>query len=234
MKFVIAIQTCERFDFFKKCVDTLLEYNPLIEKYTWVIADDASKDGKTQDYIKSLKFIDDYILNDYRLGITGTLKLLLTKAAIKGDFILYIQNDWFCNRYINIDAVNKFFGDNQEIGNIKCIRYKGRYNVKERFAGTYNYCTNESVEEYGTIDIDGEKFTKGTWPWADTPGFIRSEAVYCLFKGYNPNKKINKPEKVRGKNFFDTGWRCGLLENQAFWNLDYDRKKSIQTPGRKK
>ena len=98
MKLVIAFQTCERLNFFKKAVETLLEYNPCMKDRVWVIADDASKDGKTQKYIKSLSFIDHTIFNESRLGISGTLKRIIDVSAAKGDAILYIQNDWFCSR----------------------------------------------------------------------------------------------------------------------------------------
>lgn len=234
MKFVIAFQTCERLSFFKKAVETLLEYNQFVKDYVWVIADDASTDGKTKNYIKSLPFVDYVIFNESRLGISGTLKKIVDIAANKGDAILYIQSDWFCSRSIDFEAVSKFFKMNPKVGSIKCIRYKGRYNVKERFAGTNSYITNKLVEEYETIKINDEKFTKGTWPWADTPGFIRSEAADVLFKGYVLNKKISRPETVRGRNFAEDGWQCCVLENQAFWNLDFDRARPVRTPGRMK
>ena len=66
MEIAVGIQTCERPDFLKKCIKTLVKHNPIVTNWNFFIIDDASKDPDVADYLCSLKFTNWIFHNSNR------------------------------------------------------------------------------------------------------------------------------------------------------------------------
>lgn len=225
MKVVVAFQTCERLHFLKKCIDSVMEHNPsfLIDGFV-IVADDNSQDGgATREYIKSLPFVDYTIFNNSRLGIHATIKKIAEASLDNGEVLLYIQNDQLNTRFINIEYVEKFLNEHEEVGQIKVLRWKGAQGVNEREIGPVDVY-KKKTEVFDRFVIGTEVFMTGSWSYSDPPCFLRTEALPSLFtkkiadvrKKYQSKKFIL--EIVRAMGFYEAGWACSMLENTAFWS----------------
>ena len=227
MKIIIGIQTCNRLDFTKQCVESILKHNPEAKDMLWVCSDDGSTDG-THDYIRNLGLFNTRSLNVKQRGITQALKDLHTcaKRSGGGDILLYIQNDWAQTRPIDFEAIAKFFEERPNAGHMQTIRYKGE-DGKGRPSGSaieVNNYTKEKIVQGDPILIGKEKILTGNWHYADIPGFTNLKFSDCMFTDIND-------ENERLKGLATAGCDMYLLDNQPYTNLDYTG--AVQTPGRR-
>lgn len=231
MKLVIGLQTCERLNFLKRCVNSLIKHNPEFLNCHFIIGDDASKNQDVDDYINSLSFVDSFIKNKKREGISITLKKITEEAERNGDILLYIQNDFFLDRTIDITSIKTFFEIYKNAGHIQTMRNKGLKGTKERFVGTRSYITGKKTQDFETVPIGKERFTRSSRNYCDYPNFTRTNLLHYLWKGFDPNNVEKKAEIPRAKNFHKI---CDIyiLENQPFWNADQKGKRN-KTEGRR-
>ena len=229
MNIVIGIQTCNRLDFTKQCVESILKHNPEAKDMLWAFSDDGSTDG-TADYIRNINIDNAYYtlnLSGEQRGITQTLQDLHDKSKeIGGDILLYIQNDWAQTRPIDFEAISKFFEEHPNAGHIQTIRYKGK-DGKGRPSGSaieVNNYTKEKIVQRDPILIGKEKILTGNWHYADIPGFTNLKFSDCMFTDIN-----DENERLTG--LATSGCDMYLLDNQPYTNLDHTGR--IQTPGRR-
>lgn len=232
MNFVIGVQTCERLNFLKKCIESIIKYNPELLNSYFIIGDDASKNKKVDEYINSLDFVDKFIKNSERKGISITLKKIVEESIGKGDILLYVQNDFHLKRTIDLSSIEEFF-TNFDASHLKLMRNKGLPGTNDRWAGINNLATRKKVVETEKIKINKEKFTKGTWSWSDYPSFTPIKYLSALFKNFDENNVPKRPEPVRAKNFQNLKKSIWTLDPQPFWNSDPNGKKNI-TKGKRK
>ena len=230
MKFVIGIQTCERLDFLEKCINSLIKHNPKVKDFPFFVLDDASTSPKVKKYLESLSFINNFVINEKRMGISVSLKRLSELVISHGDVLLCIQADWYCSRKIDFNAIEQFFIKNKEVVHLRTIRNKGEINKPlTRHCGKKNGATQQFTEEYDTFTVGSEVFTNGTWSYADVPNFTTMEAVKELFKCFN---KSSLSENCRMINIHNMCNNVCMLETQPFWNLDPTGNR--RTPGGKR
>lgn len=226
MNIVIGIQTCNRLDFTKQCVESILKHNPEAKDMLWAFSDDGSTDG-TYEYIENLECVNAYHLSTKQCGITSALSILHTMSIdIGGDILLYIQNDWAQIRPIDFEAVAKFFEEHPNAGHIQTIRYKGK-DGKGRPSGSaieVNNYTKEKIIQSDPILIGKEKILTGNWHYADIPGFTNLKFSDCMFTDIND-------ENERLKGLATAGCDMYLLDDQPYTNLDYTGR--VQTPSRR-
>jgi len=230
MKFVVGIQTCERLSFLKKCVDSIVKYNPELMDAYFIIGDDASKDKRVDEYINSLDFVDQFIKNKERKGISITLKKITESAEKSGDILLYVQNDFFLDRTIDMASIEAFFQQYGNAGHIQTMRNKGLKGTNKRFVGTRSYINGKKTKDFDTINIGKEQFTLSSRNYCDYPNFTRTKLLHHLWKDFDPNNVAKKAEIPRAKNFHNI---CDIyiLENQPFWNADTSGSRN-RTKGR--
>ena len=225
MDIVIGVQTCNRLDFTKQCVNSILKWNPEAKDMLWVFSDDGSTDG-TQEYIRGLPFVKGSNLSKKQQGITVALENLYKCVEnIGGKVLLYIQNDWAQIRCINFKAIDKFFINNLNAGHVQTIKYKGE-NCTGRASGSameINNYTGKKIIQSDPIIVDTEKLLTGNWHYADIPGFTSLKFYKCMFTNIH-----NEGERLRELNAVGCGMY--LLDNQPYTNLDY--MGQIQTPGK--
>ena len=226
MNIVIGIQTCNRLDFTKQCVESILKHNPEAKDMLWAFSDDGSTDG-THEYIENLDFVNGSSLNLVQRGITDSLQKLHDVAiALDGDILLYIQNDWAQTRPIDFEAMSKFFEEHPNAGHMQTIRYKGK-DGKGRPSGSaieVNNYTKEKIVQGDPILVGKEKILTGNWHYADIPGFTNLKFSDYMFTDIN-----DENERLTG--LATAGCDMYLLDNQPYTNLDYTGR--IQTPGRR-
>lgn len=129
---------------------------------------------------------------------------------------MYIQNDWAQVRYINFDAISKFFIDYSTAGHIQMIRFKGK-GCTGRPSGSaiqINNYTKEKIIPKPSIYIDGETIIPGNWHYADIPGFTSLKYAVNMFSDV-----LDEGERVR--LLHESGCGMYLLDNQPFTNIDY-------------
>jgi glycosyltransferase involved in cell wall biosynthesis len=222
---VIGIQTCNRIEFTKQTIESIIKHNPDSLYKSWVVSDDGSTDG-TVEYLKSLSFIDKIITHPVQSGITLGLKRLVSDSLFYGDILMYIQNDWKQIRPIDFDDIEKFFKDYPKAGHIQMIRYKGK-NGADRPSGSallINNYTKEKIKPGIPIKLRKEIIIPGNWHYADIPGFTRLTYANKMF-----SNMLDEGERV--KLLHQSGCEFYLLDNQPFINMDYIG--SSATPKRK-
>jgi hypothetical protein len=217
MKIVIGIQTCDRLNYTKQVVESILIHNPETREMPWVFCDDASAID-TKKYINSLDFVKSFSFLPVRNGITIGLKTLVKVAGVYGDVILYIQNDWKQVRTIDFKAIETFFGKYPNAGHLQTIKYKGEGTDRpSSTAMSVNLHTKEKIIPGKEILIGKEKIIPGNWHYCDLPGFSRISFAKNMFDG-------RLDESVRVKHFSTCGCDNYLLENQPYRNIDLDGK----------
>jgi hypothetical protein len=233
MKIAIGIQTCERPEFLKRCVNTLVRHNPIVQTWPIYIADDASKSFDVHEYLESIDdLLTGWFIHENRMGISVTLKRMIDTILEYSivDVLLYIQADWYCNRTIDFDAIIKFFMNYPEVGQLRTIRNKGVCGKPlTRAAGVKNAITKRMVEEDWREVYGSENITLGSWCYADLPSFITTPALEILYKDFND---AHHREYYRMLNMHNAGFSVAMLENQPFWNQDPRAAK--RTPGGKR
>lgn len=232
MEIAVGIQTCERPEFLRKCINTLIQHNPVVKSWQFIVIDDTSKSFEIEESLRDFDFIDSIIRNYKRMGISVTLKRLVNFILEDSniDILLCIQADWYCSRSIHFEAISRFFMNFPNIGQIRTIRNKGIIGKPvTRHAGLKNAITGNKVIGSGRTCNGKENFSHGTWCYADLPNFMRREALECLFKDFDLRK--NK-EYYRMLNMYKDDWEVVMLDNQPFWNQD--PKADKRTPGGKR
>ncbi len=233
MKIVIGIQSCNRLDFTKRVVDSILKWNPEAIDMPWVFSDDGSTDG-TQEYIMglitNLNLDSGTVFLHKQSGITKAMERLVNEAVFYGDVLLYIQNDWEQIRRIDFNGIEKFYNIYPNAGHLHTTKYKGK-DGKGRPSSTaklINLYTREEIIPGEAIKLGDETIIPGNWHYCDLPGFTRLELAVRMFD----NMVINiDAEGIRTRNVHESGYDNYLLENQPFVNIDYGANK--KTPGRK-
>jgi len=224
MEIVVAIQTCNRIEFTKQVIESILKHNPEAKEFPWVIYDDNSADG-TINYLHSLPFITSLIQSDKRQGITNGLKTLFTESYNYGEIALYIQNDWEQIRTIDFEAIKVFFSQYLHAGHLQTIKFKGPNNSRpsstEKMLNLHN---KEKITPGTPIKIGNETIIPGNWHYCDLPGFSKLAIAKDMFTDV-------LDESVRIKHFFDYPCDNYLLENQPYENIDANGKH--RTPKRK-
>ena len=232
MKLVVGIQTCERLAFLKKCIMSIEKYQPELLDCYFIIGDDASKNKEVDNYINSLNFVNSFIKNKERKGISITLKRIIEEAMPNGDMFLYIQNDFHLRRTIDLQAIEDFFNQT-DAAHLRLMRNKGLPGTKKRFAGINNLATRKKVSELENFKIREEQFTRGTWSWSNYPSFTPMKCLKWVFKNFDENNVPKRPEPKRAKNFQVFKDSIYTLDPQPFWNSDPNGAKNI-TKGKKK
>ncbi len=224
MKLVIGVQTCNRINFTKEAISSILKCNPDSKNYPWVIADDNSSDG-TIEYLNKFEFIKEITSSEHRMGITKTLQRLVNTANKYGDILLYIQNDWRQTRFIDFKAIEVFFLTHSNAGHLQTVKYKGL--GKERPSSTANMVnlhTKEKIEAGLPFDFCGEIIISGNFHFCDLPGFTRIDLAMKMFDG-------RLDESVRIGYMNECGCDNYLLDNQPYRNIDANKRG--RTPGRR-
>ena len=226
MKIVIGVQTCNRLEFTKKTIESVIKYNPEARGMPWVISDDGSIDG-TKKYIDGLDFIIDVNFYPEQAGITKGLERLIKLADRYGDIILYLQNDWEQIRRIDFESIQKFYKNFPNTGHIAMIVDKGADGHKRpsSFGIRLNLFTKEKFDVGDPIVMGEEKFIPGKWSYADIPGFTNLVFAKQMFD----DSKLD--ESVRVRKIYESGCDNYLLDNQPYRNLDFMAHRS--TPKRR-
>jgi len=224
MNIVIGVQTCNRLEYTKRTIESVIKQNPEANEMPWVVSDDGSTDG-TRNYIESLSFINESDFYPEQSGITRALQRLINMADKYGGVILYLQNDWEQIRRIDFRAVEEFY-DKYQAGHIGMVTNKGRGNYKRlsAFGIRMNLHTKEKFELGKPIVMGRETFIPGNWSYSDIPGFTNLEFAVQMF-----DDTLN--ESVRVKKIYEAGCNNYLLDKQPFQNIDFDSKN--RTPGRR-
>ena len=231
---IIGLHTCNRLEFTKRTVDSLIKHNPIVETYPWIIVDDNS-DPDTIDYLDYLlSGLNVYLIsfNKGRVGITVGMKAMMHEASkFNRENILYLQNDWETTRKIDFEAIDSFMM-NSDVGHIRTIIDKGA-EYYHRYASTVNLATREIIKWKTPFGIGDETVIGGNWHYSDIPCFINVDLAMCLFEPVD-DPDVDPGEGVRVYNaerfrYSDANY---LLMNQPFWNLDWSKKH--QTPGGRK
>ena len=235
MQIVIGIQTCERLNFTKKTIETLLYHNSGIKEMPIVVSDDNSTDG-TLEYIAKQDFINDRVIHKERVGITKAYQDLINLSAKYGDILLYLQNDWQCVRKIDFNAIRLFYEEKINTGHINTIVYKGEkkeWPCRSSAEKPINSVTQERIITQNPITKNMEIFIPGNWSYVDLPGFTRIDIALKMF-----DKSLKYPDKklegLRMLNIHLSNCENYLLDNQAFRNLDPYKNSKNRTPCRKK
>jgi len=230
---IIGLNTCNRLNFTKETIESLIKYNPITSEYKWIIVDDNSKPD-TIDYLLELQDVlnVELILFDTggRVGITVCMEAMM-KEANKSfrENILYLQNDWKTTRKIDFRSIDCFMLENN-VGHIRTVIDKGS-EFYHRYASKTNLHTGEPIKWEAPTSLGSETVVGGNWHYSDIPCFIKVDLAICLFK--NPKiSTINGGEGIRVYNAEQFGYSNYLLMNQPFWNLDW--KNKYQTPGGRK
>jgi len=229
---IIGLHTCNRLDFTKKTVDSLIKYNPEVLDYQWIVVDDNSNQD-TVDYLQELEThvnMDLILIKDHRAGITiGMTKMMEQAYEYHRANILYLQNDWETTRKIDFEAIDSFML-NTDVGHIRTIIDKGSEHY-HRYASKVNLATRQIIKWKAPFGIGAETVVGGNWHYSDIPCFISVDLAVCLFEPVN-DPGVDSGEGVRVYNAEVFSKASYLLMNQPFWNLDWSKK--YQTPGGRK
>ncbi len=229
---VIGLHTCNRLDFTQKTVETLIEHNPEVAHFTWVIVDDCSNHD-TLDYLDYMELtlpgrVIVRRIEGKRKGITFGLKCMVDIAVDHGNVMLYLQNDWRTSRKIDFNAIDKFITETKGVGHIRTVVYKGLDG--ERAASRNNLATREPIKFGRQFKIGKEELYSGNWHYSDLPGFIHLGYARRMFKKITLNgQQAGNNEQTRIFNIEFFGCKNYLLRDQPFWNLDWNKNR--QTPG---
>lgn len=231
---IIGLHTCNRLDFTKETVESLIRHNPDVLDYHWVVVDDNS-DQDTLDYLDDLDkrvTMDSMLIKDYRAGITVGMKMMMEHAyEYHEGNILYLQNDWVTTRRIDFEAIDDFMCRHQ-VGHIRTIVDKGDYGrTCHRFASKRNLATGEPLKWERAHIVGDETVWSGNFHYSDIPGFINIDIAVRMFEPVDVIK-VDPGEGIRVYNIERMGCKNYLLMNQPFWNLDWSKKH--QTPGGRK
>ena len=228
---IIGLHTCNRLEFTKKTVESLIDFNPIVTQYKWIIVDDNSNQD-TVDYLENLPLLDkDLILiKDYRAGITVGMKMMMDQAATcHRENILYLQNDWETTRNIDFRSIDSFMLET-DVGHIRTIVDKGSEHY-HRYASKINLHTREPIKWKAPFGIGKESVVGGNWHYSDIPCFINVDLAACLFEPVD-DPTVDEGEGIRVYNAERFNHANYLLMDQPFWNLDWSKKH--QTPGGRK
>lgn len=148
------------------------------------------------------------------------------------DLLLILVNDFECTRSIDIPAIIKFFKDNKDAGQVQMFHWKGQIGDKDRERSLENWITKEPIKIVKTHEVGTELLDEANWLWTDGVNFTRILKDHDYFEDAiglprDPNYILNG-ELIKAKNFMKTGLKMYEMQNQPFFNLDWDFNS--QTP----
>ena len=230
MELAVAVFTCERFNFLQQVLDSLYSWNPQLKEMQLVIADDATN---PDDVYKMMKFWPNahIIRSSRRLGANANIRKMYEycEKILMADLMLGMPNDFICTRQIDIKPLIKFF-DDSTVGQLQFVHWKGKVGDKKRERALKNWTTGKPIETKEPIMVGFETLIEGNWSFNDLPHIIRLNQVDICgpamgIDAYGDDKMAQKIELLRVKAWYDTGLRNFEIQNQAFFNLDWDHGK---------
>lgn len=238
MNFGIGFVTCGRIQLTRKVGDSILKFNPIVKKYPWIIADDNSQPCVKMyfdELAKNNNLNMDYDWSEKREGANVNSKKLYTWAQKEGiDLMLILVNDFECTRRIDIPAIIKFFEEHPEAGQVQMFHWKGHIGDRERERSMENWVTKKPIDAFKVHIAGKETLLEANWLWTDGVNFTRIQKDVDYFDGAiglpKEEKYVQVGELTKARNFIKTGLKIYEMQNQPFFNLDWDFKS--QTPGR--
>jgi O-antigen biosynthesis protein len=99
VKTSIIILVQDRYNFFKRCVDSILQYTK--SPYEFVFVVQGAKDPRILDLITSIKDVDvTYTYNQFNTGVTPGRNQGIDLSL--GDFLLFFDDDAYVSEDLNI------------------------------------------------------------------------------------------------------------------------------------
>lgn len=93
MRVAVCLQTCERFDYTARTVQSFAQQNDP-SQFLLLHSDDASTDPRVIDEAQRAGFAT-VVQNEIRQGAVSTRRALLEAAAARGaDWVVLLENDW--------------------------------------------------------------------------------------------------------------------------------------------
>jgi hypothetical protein len=116
----LALLTCDRYDYTVRTVDSFLQHNPFLDRFILLHGDDCSTDERLVPYVQAAGFAT-VMQTTRRRGWLTARTLLITAAAKRADWILFLENDCESLRpfpWMLFDCV-------AENGKVDCLRLYG-------------------------------------------------------------------------------------------------------------
>lgn len=229
MKLGIGFVVCGRIHFTRKVVNSILEYNPELANYPWVVADDASEPCVGNFFAETATknhTILSYLRHPFRKGINANLKQMFDWARKNVDILLIYVNDFVALRRIDVHAIKRFFETHSEAGQVQMFHWKGAIGDKKRERSLTNWITGEPIKIEKEHQAGTEVLIEANWVWTDGVNFTRILKNVDYFEdalGLPREEKYIKEAEIRkGRNFMNTGLKVYELADQPYLHLDAD------------
>jgi len=227
LKFGVAVFTCDRFSYFKKTVDSLFKFNPILKKYPFIIADDCSN-KRNIDEMKEAWPDAHLLLHNERKGYMLNLKqMFLCAESLDLDVLYYTSNDMECVREIDFPALIKFY-DDKNVGQIQFLHWKGQIGDPIRERGDFNWTTREPIKKEKPVKVGKEVLVPANWSFTWMSQMTRLKTGINIWDGatgFSKNEKgAIKGELVAVANAERMGLQNYECQNQPVFNQDWDAK----------